>query len=205
MGFHVHINVANRTLDDLKKICINFVKYEDAFDSFMPPSRRENQFCRSNKQAVGTTTNKARKDRILSCNSISDLCNVMNPQGRYYKLNLENLRTGRQQTIEFRQHSATSEYKKSSYWVRFCMAFVMNSIKFQTPKVLKEGSDVRDQFDKLFLYVIKDRALRDYYLERQYTFNPHLAAAVANRPQQPCCDECGGHSEDNGSRFPRHF
>lgn len=199
MGFHVHINVGNRTLDDLKKICINFVKYEDAFDSFMPPSRRRNTYCQSNKLAVGSN-NKARKDRILACNSLSDLCHVMNPQGRYYKLNLENLRTGRQQTIEFRQHSATFEYKKSSYWVRFCMAFVMNSVKYKTPKALKEGTNAREQFEKLFMYVIKDRAIRDYYLQRQHSFNPPPIGT-----SQLCCDDCStGESREVG-RYPRHF
>merc|ERR1712176_1236182 len=130
MGFHVHVNVSELTLDQLKKVCQNFCKYETALDSMMPPSRRgsENVYCKSNRQAVGGRygTNASIHQAIASCNSIGELGELVSPQ-KYYKLNLRNIVERHQTTIEFRQHSGTCSNKKVKNWVRFCVAFVRNS------------------------------------------------------------------------------
>lgn len=54
MGFHVHIDVSHLSCHELVKVCQNFIKYEKAMDSFMPPSRREDVqlYCKSNEKAV---------------------------------------------------------------------------------------------------------------------------------------------------------
>ena len=93
-------------------------------DSFMPPSRRNGShecdtYFRSNRASVYGDTNKQRHIRLANCCDIPTLAQHMNKDGRYYKLNLDNLVTGRQPTFEFRQHSATLNYKKISAWVRF--------------------------------------------------------------------------------------
>ncbi|KAL3777619.1 hypothetical protein ACHAW5_006770 [Stephanodiscus triporus] len=53
MGFHVHVNVQSLSLDELKNVCQNFVKYEEAMDKLMPESRCERKFCKSNRSALG--------------------------------------------------------------------------------------------------------------------------------------------------------
>jgi hypothetical protein len=88
----------------------------------------------------------------------------MNPKGRYYKVNLQNLKTGKRPTIEFRQHSATSDYRKVEPWVRFCKTFVHNSLHCAPPKEsLGESMAVDEEFDELFDRVIQDPALKRYY------------------------------------------
>mmetsp|Transcript_12395 Transcript_12395/g.18528 ORF Transcript_12395/g.18528 Transcript_12395/m.18528 type:complete len:478 (-) Transcript_12395:89-1522(-) len=207
MGFHVHINVAGMSLQSLIKLCQNFVKYEDAMDTLMPPSRRtgsreSNRFFKSNKLAVGThLTNEDRHRAIASCNTIEELCNLMNPTGRYYKLNLQNIISNQQRnvavnnrfvrnykpTVEFRQHSATTNYAKVSSWVRFCMAMVKNSEKLAAPKSLKSSRGADEQFEFLFEYVIKDRALRSVFVNRrEQVANDHSMRVHGDG----CCDSC---------------
>ncbi len=49
----------------------------------------------------------------------AQLYEVMNPsKDRYFKMNLQNIASGRQPTIEFRQHSGTLEYEKIASWIR---------------------------------------------------------------------------------------
>ena len=93
-------------------------------DSFMPPSRRNgspecDRYFKSNRASVCGDTNKQRHIRLANCYDVMTLAEQMNEDGRYYKLNLQNLITGRQPTLEFRQHSATLDYEKISAWVRF--------------------------------------------------------------------------------------
>jgi hypothetical protein len=170
MGFHVHVSVDNFSLAAIKKICQNFIKFEDVIDTFMPPSRRTeagNDFCKSNKDAVNSESNTGKHQVIASCKSLHDLCDLVNPTGRYYKLNLDNLKSGRQPTIEFRQHSGTSKYSKIASWVRFCLAFVYNSSRQPEPAAMKPNTSEEDQLDMLFEMVIEDRALKHLFLERR--------------------------------------
>jgi hypothetical protein len=192
MGFHVHIGVESLSLQSMTNLCQNFVKYEDAIDSFMPASRRtgsreSDRYFRSNKAAIGAATNLERHNAIAACATTEDLCRLMNPTGRYYKLNMQNLVTGRQPTVEFRQHSATSNYHKVKAWVRFCMALVQNSARLKPPSALKSSRTACEQFDCLFEFVIKDRALRDVCAERRAEVAPSVAT---NEHHGACCDAC---------------
>jgi hypothetical protein len=163
MGFHVHISVQDMNASSLKKICQNLMKYEDANDTFMPPSRRtggsnSTQYCKSNKAAIGgrTTSNLESNQVLAACATTNKLCQTMNPTGRYYKINLQNLATGQQPTIIFRQHSGTSNVEKIRSWLRFCMSLVINSARFKEPSALKKSRPLEEQFDMLFEFVIKD-------------------------------------------------
>ena len=115
-----------------------------------------------------------------------DLCRLMNGDGQNYKLNMQNLVTGRQPTIEFRQHSATINYDKVSAWIRFCVAFCSNSAKLASPKPFDENRSIDFKFDALFQYVIKDRALRDYYRGRS-----EKLAREFDEGNGDCCYGCG--------------
>jgi hypothetical protein len=199
MGFHVHVNVKGLTLANLKNVCQNFVKYEKTMDMFMPESRRESKFCHSNRSAFGgpETTNKYIHEMIASCTSKEDLGNLMSPD-KYYRLNMQPLVSGRQPTIEFRQHSGTSDGEKVKSWIRFCVAFVHNSARFRAPSCLASTTDGDKIFDMLFMHVVKDRSIRDFYRKR----SRDLAEPSS------CCDGCasggGCVTDSRPSKITRH-
>ena len=172
MGFHVQVDVSALQLPQLINVCQNFIKYEDVLDRGQPPSRRtgseaSDKYFRSNCQSLdsfaGLTDIQQRSDALATCLRTVDLVKAMNCDGRYYKLNLQNLVSGRQPTIEFRQHAATMNYEKVSSWVRFCVAFVTNSAKLKSPAPFAGHHTLEYQFQDLFQYVIKDRALHKLF------------------------------------------
>ena len=78
------------------------------------------------------------------------------------------------QTTEFRQHSGTHNKMKIKNWIRLCVAFVHNSARFRTPVVDDEI------FEMLFMYMVKDRFLRDFYRQRRIdVVMEHSLAAMA--------------------------
>jgi hypothetical protein len=191
MGLHVHVDVSCLSMLQLIKVCQQFLKYEAAMDSIMPPSRRTGsaesiQYFQSNRSSVGGKSTGQMMDNLATCYDLVSLAQMMNREGRYYKLNLKNLETGRQPTIEFRQHSATFTYSKVSAWVRFCVAFVTNSAKLKAPQPFATGRSLEQQFDALFYYVIKDRALHEFYKERRQ----QLRASSGTYDMDHCCAEC---------------
>jgi len=208
MGFHVHINVEHFSLAQLIKLCQQFIKFERAIDSIMPESRRStvNQFCKSNRAAILGTSNRSRNERLAHCYTVDELCSVMNPgNDRYFKLNLQNLQTGRQPTVEFRQHSATSNVDKVKNWVRFCSAMVRNSAKFRSPSALKESTEDHEAFEMLFEFVIKDRALRNFYRERRAELRGESGNNERMGGGGHCCSGCGsgGHCSASISAMKR--
>eukprot|EP00978_Attheya_sp_CCMP212_P047126 scaffold421235_cov51-Attheya_sp.AAC.1 len=197
MGFHVQIDISELTLSKLVKVCQNFIKFEPIMDTLMPLSRRgDHTYCKSNRDKMlgpdGVTSlssNKDRHKRIEACKSVTELCEVMNPGNiRNYKLNLQNLRRGSQpiRTIEFRQHLSTQNYNDAKMWIHFCMAFVHNSARFQSPSFLGTGSsrNMDKQFEMLFEYVIKDRCLRNFYRVRRSSHN------IKTESDRVHCSEC---------------
>lgn len=141
---------------------------------------------------MGMRRSKERHLALANCQNIQDLSNLINPDGRYYKLNLQNLVTGRQPTLEFRQHSATINYQKVAGWVRFCTLFVQNSAKYKAPTPFKQGRTVDFGMDALFQYVIKDRALRNFYKGR-------LEELAHEEDDDACCSGCA-HGSACGKR-----
>ena len=153
----------------------------------MPPSRRENSYCLSNRLSVGRRAgapNREIHERIASCTTIQGLGNLMSP-AKYYKLNMQPLLSRRQPTIEFRQHSSTYNRKKVTNWIRFCVNFVQNSAKFRTPSHISSAVDDEELFEMMMMYVVKDRFLRDFYRQRRIE--------VGNQ-QSSCCDGCASGS-----------
>lgn len=167
-SLYVQIDVSTLSIQQITKICQNYVKYEEAIDSLHSYNRRENKCnqCRSNKLAVGDEgcTNKQRNQRIANCQSLDELVSCMNPKHDVqYKLDLRSTLN----SIEFRQHTSSKDKTTVTNWIRFCTAFVLNSARLRSPMALKSTTSIEEEFDLLFEYVVKDRAIRNYYRERR--------------------------------------
>eukprot|EP00471_Norrisiella_sphaerica_P007872 CAMPEP_0184495320 /NCGR_PEP_ID=MMETSP0113_2-20130426/30962_1 /TAXON_ID=91329 /ORGANISM="Norrisiella sphaerica, Strain BC52" /LENGTH=175 /DNA_ID=CAMNT_0026881461 /DNA_START=842 /DNA_END=1366 /DNA_ORIENTATION=- len=100
---------------------------------------------------------------------MDELINVVSPT-RYFKLNLHAFR--RHGTLEFRQHSATTNYMKVGYWIRLLVAFVNNAARLPPPKSFKAsyGSDDHKmrlvKLNMMFQWLVKDGALKKHYIRR---------------------------------------
>jgi len=123
-GLHVHVDAAGLSVSDVKTIIRRYAFHEEAIDAVMPPSRRNNAsaYCRSVKDSVASAVVRS------TASNLSTL--AMAQMGRYFKVNLQALRV--HGTIEFRQHSGTTDATKIENWVRFLLAFVDRSVEIST-------------------------------------------------------------------------
>jgi len=187
-GLRIRIGAKGLTSEDIVKFCQNFVKYEDAIDTLVPPSRRTgsaicDRLFGSNKLAVGSSasTNKQRHGAIAACANLESLINLINPEkGRNYKLYLRDLENAVHPTILFSQHSSTVNAKKIRLWTELCLAMVENSAKFRAPRALLQSRSVDEQFDALFQHVVKNEELHQFYVNRRAELSTKRKLPVAN-------------------------
>ena len=205
-GFHVHVEVANPSLAQLKSLCCAWLKYEDALDLLVHSSRRAdaNRYCLSNRRSpslAGRSNDQAR-DLVMACTSRAALYELLNPQGsRYFKLNLQNLASGRQPTVEVRMHQGTSEYARIGGWVRLMVHFVEHALgkpaddPAHPPAAFTEERTPMDKLQRLFQWVVKDRRLRDYWLAVARQGEASSSCKRARRCE--CVGEhtCDGHGD----------
>ena len=111
-GLHVHIGVADMTDEQYVNVFRNYAALENVIDTFMARSRRGNDcgWCYS-----------LTRYNFGDCFNPSDVCSKLHGN-RYFKVNP--CSWSRHRTIEFRQHQGTTDYKKISYWAKFCAKLV---------------------------------------------------------------------------------
>lgn len=115
-GLHVHIGAAKLTVGQYVSVFQNYQMLEAVIDSFMAESRRgnNNYYCQS---LAGVNLN--------DCKTREDVWRAFD-SSRYYKVNPESF--SRHQTIEFRQHQGSTDFKKIKAWVTFCAKLVVWSM-----------------------------------------------------------------------------
>lgn len=113
-GLHVHFDASKISDAHFVRIFANYQTLETVIDSFMPQSRRanNNRFCRS-LEGIYYSLCQTKSD-VISFNGT-----------RYLKVNAESY--SRHKTIEFRQHSGTTEYVKISNWINFLRKLIQYS------------------------------------------------------------------------------
>ena len=119
-GLHVHFGAKDFTIAQWSRIIRNYAALEEIIDSFMPASRRgnENRYCKSIKNA-------ARRLENSPANSMYDIRDAFNDD-RYHKVNVMSYSSHK--TIEFRQHSGTTDFKKIENWINFLRNLIEYSI-----------------------------------------------------------------------------
>jgi len=120
-GLHVHVDGRDLSNSQIAKVFLNYAKYEAVFDSLVPQSRRGNN--NSFSKSIQTVFNME-AGYMKSFVKAPALVNFMD---RYHKVNLEAL--ARHGSIEFRQHSGTTDADKIINWVVLVIGFVEASIQ----------------------------------------------------------------------------
>lgn len=111
-GTHVHINARNFSLDQWKRLYINYARLERVIDGWMANSRRANNafYCKGFTQIADF------ERKINNAATLDGICGILN-NGRYWKVNPQSY--SRHNTVEFRQHAGTTNYVKIASWIRF--------------------------------------------------------------------------------------
>jgi len=114
-GLHVHFGARGFTDEQWRRIILNYAAIEGLIDSFMPESRRadNNRYCHTMRYAARSLRECWQVPGGLY--GLRDILNYID--SRYYKVNVMAFRT--HGTIEFRQHSGTTDFEKIRAWVEF--------------------------------------------------------------------------------------
>ena len=176
-AFHVHVDATDLSMEELRKICCQYVKYEEAFDLMVPRSRGgdNNQWAKSNRAAQQIVSDRELFRKIQTRRRPAGLNDMLCPGDRYYKLNLRRL-TKESPTIEFRQHSGTSNFQKMQAWILLCLWFVDRSITIPMPDNFHQTRSPGYKLDRLFLWVVKQPILHDHFLKRAVELLPDEGA-----------------------------
>lgn len=134
-GLHVHHDINDYNAKQIANIFAIYIKLEKTIDTFVPNSRRANNntYCRSLFQG---TTQQAILDKLKAVNSLEDIGRIWHT--RYVKVNFQSyVKYG---TIEFRQHSGTTEFDKMYNWILLTQQIV-NMAATPVQKTYKAEND----------------------------------------------------------------
>lgn len=120
-GLHVHIDAAGFSMPTWRNLALSYKHLEPVIDKFMPASRRDNYYCKG----LGHVSD----EMIRSARTVDELKERIG--NRYHKVNLEAY--SRHKTVEFRQHSGTTNFTKMRNWVLFLHKLVTFATRGQVP------------------------------------------------------------------------
>lgn len=113
-GLHIHFGMRDASVAHACKVVRNYLALEPTIDQLMPASRRHNSYCNSLRRG---RTLAAAEQAILGATTMEGLATAANSNDRYHKVNVTSFQ--RHGTLEFRQHSASTDYEKISFWIKF--------------------------------------------------------------------------------------
>lgn len=121
-GLHVHVDANDLNAGQILSVVRRYAHFESAINSFMPPSRRESRWAYS---VGGDYVNSL----LRQINRYGNPRNIFGALNRYMAVNLASY--ARHGTIEFRQHSGSTNANKICNWITFCVHFVNKAIQAQ--------------------------------------------------------------------------
>ena len=124
-GLHIHIDTEGLSSQDIGWIAKRYKDNETSIDNFFPSSRRGNpRYCGSMQTTWVDIDDLVQKHDI----PLSHFRGFNFNPSRFSKVNFSKAYTTHK-TIEFRQHSGTTDYNKIANWIEFLQNFVEQSIK----------------------------------------------------------------------------
>lgn len=165
-GVHVHLQAQDMSLQDWKNTICMYNNFQYTIDRFLPVSRRDNGFCRK-----FTEDNIKAIMNLKSLSGLENLATGMSGIDRYHIINISAyLRHG---TIEFRQHSGTTDYEKIYNWIVLMMSiqhYSMNTECVGNRKFTADGIQQWNNFTAKLKTAGVDKDVRKYFFERRKHF-----------------------------------
>ena len=148
---HVHVSPSEGqwTLDQVKKVAKTALYFERSIDSLLPPERRTNLWCQSNRW---NTTSKSQPmstlfswiDAAVSIPHVAFLMCIFSKDSDYgsamgythdfahhvFRWNFTPLSQGAKGTIEFRQPPGSSSAADTQLWITFTASFIQGAIQY---------------------------------------------------------------------------
>lgn len=133
-SLHVHHYGFDLELKNLKYLLMMYVKYERDIDNVMQPQCWQdcNPYAQSMLKPDYLTTLQVMR-RIRDCKSLSELMECY--PGQYWKVSINSLL--RHQTVEFRQHYGTTNFRDIEAWIMLTQAMLEKSLISKT--ILQES------------------------------------------------------------------
>ena len=175
-GLHVHVDIADATVEELRRFMAYAGKYEDAINTILPPSRRQSRWAK-NHLPFGVNLKDYYTDINRQSESKRDLVenNYFNGRGtRYLKWNFENYwRTG---TVENRAHSGTTDCDKIENWVRLIQGIIHRTFKAKCTMWTKKNAtaqtyDIKHMVWDLYKNDAISADVRKFYFKRYKVLN----------------------------------
>ena len=169
-GLHVHFDARSMNLKAVKNLFKLWLKFEDVLDTFQPQSRRgnNNNYCRTNLDHIITDAGNHRGQCSQMFRKI-DACRNMDQMKqlypcRYRKLNIQSY--FRQQTLEVRHHSGTTDPAKITNWVRLMARLFDAAEAAATVRNRPVDTGLGMNRMKWFFQAIDAKGLTKFYTER---------------------------------------
>ncbi|WP_165768280.1 amidoligase family protein [Hymenobacter amundsenii] len=153
-GLHVHFGARDLSIEHLRQVFRNYLVLEPTIDRLMPASRRgsNNTYCQSLRRGRALATAER---AILAATTTQELSTAANAGNRYHKVNMQSF--FRHGTVEFRQHSASTDFEKISFWVKL----LNNLIDYSAQRLVTPSLPVAE------FTTFNQRDIATYYTRRQ--------------------------------------
>ncbi len=181
-GLHVHIDMTDiMGLTEIKTLLLFYLVFEPVIYSYLPLSRRKNNFCLPLSDFYHTK-------EIMACGNLDQIEAIwyreQDPrerkriktgkyhQSRYSGINLHSLFSHGH--IEIRYHSGTIDYKKIRMWIDLHVAIInliaTRQVSYETLSEVKYIPALTEK-QKLFFSLLKlPKNIEDYFKARQEKF-----------------------------------
>jgi hypothetical protein len=154
-GVHVHHDVRGLTVKQLQNIAKIYIKYQQVFDALVPASRRNNTYCKHISMHNETTKLNAEINEY-----------ELRLWDRYQVVNYE---TKSKPTVEFRQHSGSTDGEKITNWIILTHKVIEKAMDAKNIKKV-EGTttltDVNRMYQRMKRDLGIDEQLGKYLLNR---------------------------------------
>tara|TARA_R100000808_G_scaffold6030_1_gene18046 strand:+ start:842 stop:1816 length:975 start_codon:yes stop_codon:yes gene_type:complete len=200
-GFHLHVDVSDLSLKQIKNTVKGQIKYEWVFDNFLPRSRRDNNntYCSSvaRRFGDGNTLSSIEETGFSLVDSARDMHQLQSQvqNSRFSKWNFANY--GSRGTVEIRHGAGTLDSEKVTNWVELWTSFFggFANARLRPSKLHHEQSNTDNSngnltLDKAIRRLFKHirtsegeirKDLRKYYQKRVKELNAQDAQRNAQR------------------------